>query len=78
MLGDVNFSDSKANIDFILHNQNPITGGIGKQDNEHTDPLHTFMGIAGLSLAQYENLNPMHAALTMSEKTFQHLKTLNR
>lgn len=78
MLGESDFSDRKANADFILHNQNPIIGGIGNQDNEHTDPLHTFMGIAGLSLTHYENLNPVHAALTISEKAFNHLKSLQQ
>jgi len=76
MLESTDLSDCEENINYILHNQNPIIGGIGKQDNEFPDPLHTFMGIAGLSLAHYENLNPVNAALTMSQNAFEHMKSI--
>lgn len=69
--------DHAKNIDFILGNQNPLTGGIGKCDNEHVDPLHTFMGLAGLSLVKYDGLNLMSPMLTMSENAVSHMKTIH-
>lgn len=72
----MDYCDKDAVINFILSNQNPITGGIGKVDNEYVDPLHTFMSLAGLSLMNYEGLNAVNPTLTMSENAVQHLKKL--
>lgn len=69
--------EHSRNTDFILANQNPLSGGIGKCDNEHVDPLHTFMGLAGLSLVKYEGLNPINPMLTMSENAVSHMRTIH-
>ena len=42
------------------------------------DPLHTFMGICGLSLVNYPTLEPIHPALVISMRAFQHLQNLHR
>jgi geranylgeranyl transferase type-1 subunit beta len=76
LLNSLHWIDQARNVDFILSNQNPLTGGIGKSDNTYPDPLHTFMGIAGLSLVNYEGLNAINPALTMSERAVSHLKTV--
>ena len=76
LLGSLEYADRARNVDFILSNQNPLTGGIGKSDNTYPDPLHTFMGIAGLSLVNYEGLSQINPALTMSEKAVSHLKSI--
>jgi geranylgeranyl transferase type-1 subunit beta len=76
MLGSLESSGRQENIDWLLHNQNPIMGGFGKHDNEFPDPLHTFMGIAGLALINYENLNKLFPALTISHQTLEHLRKI--
>ena len=76
MLGSLELSGRQENIDWLLQNQNPIMGGFGKHDNEFTDPLHTYMGLAGLSLINYDNLNKLFPALTVSQRTVQHLRSL--
>jgi len=73
LLDSVHMFHHPRNVEFLLGNQNPICGGIGKCDNEHVDPLHTFMGLAGLALVQYEGLNPINPMLTMSEKAVMHM-----
>lgn len=69
--------DRTKNVDFLLGNQNPLSGGIGKYDNEHVDPLHTFMGLAGLALVNYDGLNQISPMLTMSENAVVHMKSLH-
>lgn len=76
LLDSLDLTDRTMNVDFILSNQNPLTGGIGKSDNTFPDPLHTFMGLAGLSLVNYEGLNSINPALTMSENAVLFLITL--
>jgi geranylgeranyl transferase type-1 subunit beta len=77
LLGKLDLSSKTENMEFIFSNQNPLTGGIGKYDNDLCDPLHTFMGIAGLSLLAYANLNPVLPELTMTQSTWSHLRTLH-
>jgi geranylgeranyl transferase type-1 subunit beta len=77
LLGKLDLSSKTENMEFIFSNQNPLTGGIGKYDNDLCDPLHTFMGIAGLSLLPYANLNPVLPELTMTQSTWSHLRTLH-
>jgi len=62
----------------VLGNQNPISGGIGKMDNQHVDPLHTFLGLAGLSLAKYKGLNSINPKLTMSSNATLRMEELHR
>lgn len=70
--------NSDKNVDFVLGNQNPLTGGIGKMDSEHVDPLHTFLGLAGLSLVNYKGLSIINPKLTMSSNATNHLANLHR
>jgi len=78
ILDSLRYIDRESNVDFVLGNQNPLTGGIGKYDNDYSDPLHTFLGLAGLSLVDYEGLNMINPQLTMTENAVEHLKTLQR
>ncbi|OXA62812.1 geranylgeranyl transferase type-1 subunit beta [Folsomia candida] len=78
LLDSLPFIDCDKNIDFVLGNQNPLSGGIGKVDSEHVDPLHTFLGLAGLSLVKYKGLNLMNPMLTTSNNASEHLSNLHR
>lgn len=62
----------------VITLQNPLSGGIGKVDSEHVDPLHTFLGLAGLSLVKYKGLNLMNPMLTTSNNASEHLSNLHR
>lgn len=76
MLGK-QYAGRTENIEWILSNQNPLTGGIGKCDNDLCDPLHTFMGLAGLSLVSYDKLMPIIPELTMTKEALNHLRRLH-
>lgn len=78
LLGSLSLIDCDRNIDFVLGNQNPLSGGIGKVDSEHVDPLHTFLGLAGLSLVKYKGLNLINPMLTMSSNASKHLSELHQ
>jgi geranylgeranyl transferase type-1 subunit beta len=76
ILNSISYIDRESNVSFVLGNQNPLTGGIGKYDNDYSDPLHTFLGLAGLALVDYEGLNAINPQLTMSENAVKHLQVL--
>jgi geranylgeranyl transferase type-1 subunit beta len=44
----------------------------------YPDPLHTYMGLCGLSLVHYPSLEPIHPALVITARAHEHLKTLHK
>jgi len=71
------FVDIEKNREFLLTTQHNITGGFSKWPNYHSDALHTYFGICGMSLMNLYNLQPLSPALNISERAHQHLKTLH-
>lgn len=43
-----------------------------------TDPLHTYLGLGGLSLIGEPGLSPIFPALNMSQRAYDHLANLQR
>ncbi|XP_043226586.1 geranylgeranyl transferase type-1 subunit beta-like [Amphibalanus amphitrite] len=60
--------------EFVYSAQDPITGGLSKWPGHGADPLHTYLGISGLSLAGQEGLKPIHAALNVSADAVEVLR----
>jgi len=77
ILDVLHFSNYKENVNYVFETYHDIIGGFAKWPNCHPDPLHTFMGICGLSLVNYPNLEPIQSALVISNKAFDHLKSLH-
>lgn len=71
------YSSYKENINYVFETYHDIIGGFAKWPNCNPDPLHTFMGLCGLSLVNYPNLQPIHSSLVISSKAFDHLKSLH-
>jgi geranylgeranyl transferase type-1 subunit beta len=77
ILNSLEYSNYNENINYIFETYNEITGGFAKWPDCSADPLHTFMGICGLSLVGYPTLETIHPALVISEKAFKHLQSLH-
>ncbi|XP_043276987.1 geranylgeranyl transferase type-1 subunit beta [Venturia canescens] len=78
LLDVAQFSDHKANRDFVLSTQDMIFGGFGKFQDARSDPLHTYLGLGGLSLLGEPGLQPMNAALNISNRAYAHLKEIHK
>lgn len=55
------------------------TGGFAKFESvrDNPDPLHTCMGLAGLSMMKIDELEEVHVPLVITKRGFEHLKTLH-
>ncbi|CAH0559542.1 unnamed protein product [Brassicogethes aeneus] len=69
------FIDTKECQDFILTTQDKY-GGISKYINVVPDPMHTYLGLCGLSLMGVYELSPIFCELMISERANNHLKNI--
>ena len=53
ILDALQYSSYKENVNYIFETYNDLTGGFAKWPNCSPDPLHTYMGLCGLSLVNY-------------------------
>ncbi|KAF7405302.1 hypothetical protein HZH66_004208 [Vespula vulgaris] len=70
-------SNRDANKAFLLRTQDALVGGFAKFDNCTSDPLHTYLGLCGLSLLGEPGLSSLNAALNISERAYRHLQKLH-
>lgn len=61
---------------FVLSTQDPVTGGLAKWRDTSPDPLHTYLGLAGLALGGEEGLLEVEPALNMTKRARVHLEKL--
>ncbi|PVD19709.1 hypothetical protein C0Q70_20200 [Pomacea canaliculata] len=78
LLGILDLTDFLFNRTFILSTQSSITGGLAKWIDNPPDPLHTYLGLCGLSLIGEPGLLTLHAALNISQRAADHLGDLHR
>ncbi|KAH9505085.1 Geranylgeranyl transferase type-1 subunit beta [Bulinus truncatus] len=78
MLDVLVLSDVTLNRSFVLSTQSPITGGFSKYPDHNPDPLHSYLGLCGLSLIGEPGLSPIFPALNLSQRAFDHLSNLHR
>uniref|UniRef100_A0A0B6Z0R7 Geranylgeranyl transferase type-1 subunit beta n=1 Tax=Arion vulgaris TaxID=1028688 RepID=A0A0B6Z0R7_9EUPU len=78
ILGVLDLSNVTYNRSFVLSTQSPITGGFSKYPEHIPDPLHTYLGLGGLSLIGEPGLSPIFPALNMSQRAYDHLTNLHR
>lgn len=77
ILGAFDLVDFKQNEMFVLLTQHNVAGGFAKWIDYNPDPLHTYLGLAALSLMGREGLNPVVPELNITHKTFEHLKKVH-
>lgn len=78
MLEVSHLSDSEENRAFVLGTQDTVVGGFAKFQYVVADPLHTYLGLSGLSLLGEPNLCPMYAALNVSRRAYAHLQEIHK
>ncbi|XP_060527273.1 geranylgeranyl transferase type-1 subunit beta [Cylas formicarius] len=76
ILNAYQFIEADDNPQFILMTQDKY-GGFAKWMNAVPDPMHTYFGLAGLSLMKFDNLREMFCPLNCTRKVHDHLKTLH-
>ena len=55
-------------LDFVLSTQDGITGGLAKWPELSPDPLHTYLGLAGLALVPFAGLRPVDPQLNITKR----------
>lgn len=78
LLNAGHLSDHASNKEFLLNTQDSLIGGFAKFENIDPDPLHTYLGLCGLSLLGEVGLSAMNAALNISDRAYQHLLKLQK
>ncbi|XP_065836516.1 geranylgeranyl transferase type-1 subunit beta-like isoform X2 [Oscarella lobularis] len=68
LLGCYDFVNEDLIRGFTLSTQSTVIGGLSKWPDCHPDPLHTYLGLCGLSLMNESGLQPIHPALNISRR----------
>ena len=55
-------------VDFVLQTQDDVIGGMAKWPDNSTDPLHTYFGLGGLSLAGFPGLREINPAVNVTKR----------
>lgn len=76
LLGSAGLIDRNLNRGYVISTQADY-GGLSKWPDSNPDPLHTYLGLCGLSLNGEEGLAPINAALNISERAATWLHTLH-
>jgi len=69
--------DKMWNRSYVLSTQGEYTGGFSKWPDAHPDPMHTYLGLCGLSLNGEPGLSPIHPALNISQRAADWLHELH-
>ncbi|KAJ3346491.1 Geranylgeranyl transferase type-1 subunit beta [Entophlyctis luteolus] len=72
ILGAYVYVDAEANRRFLESTCSAI-GGFSKEPNMDPDPMHAYMGLAGLSIAGEPGLEPLVPHLNVSKRALEHL-----
>ena len=78
ILDSFQYLDHKTNRDWLLSVQDYMTGGFSKWTSTSPDPLHSYMGLAGLALMHEEGVRELFAPLNISQRAADHLHDLQR
>lgn len=77
MLDAYKYINESKNREYVLMTQDGVIGGFSKWVDSTSDPLHTYMGLAGLSLMHGNNLMEVQPALNVTVRTHEHLMSLH-
>lgn len=76
LLGAHQFIDRETNRKFVMDTQCAVVGGLSKWIDHHSDPLHSYLGLAGLSICEETDVEEIHPALNVTMRAFRHWSTL--
>ncbi|KAL0870613.1 hypothetical protein ABMA27_005573 [Loxostege sticticalis] len=66
------------NRKYVYETQDCVVGGFSKWPDTCTDPMHTYLGLAGLSLIGENGLLEIVPTLNITNRAFEHLKTIHQ
>lgn len=78
ILGRLDMTDTSASRNYVLSTQDPVTGGMAKWVDSGVDPLHTYMGLSGLSLQGEAGIERVDPCLNITVRARQWLESLHR
>ncbi|XP_046739318.1 geranylgeranyl transferase type-1 subunit beta [Diprion similis] len=78
ILGVRHLTDATENRAYVLTTQDSVLGGLSKFDTSAPDPLHTYLGLCGLSLLGEPGLQAVNAALNISQSAFARLEEIHK
>ena len=58
---------------FVCNTQDDCTGGLAKWWDNSPDPLHTYLGFSGLSIANWEGISRIDSTVNVSQKALKSL-----
>ncbi|EDV25595.1 uncharacterized protein TRIADDRAFT_23924 [Trichoplax adhaerens] len=76
ILDAYDYIDFECQRQYLLSTQSQYTGGFSKWIDTLPDPLHSYFGICGLSLARNFDLLEIHPALNITIRAYQHLRMI--
>lgn len=78
ILDSFQFVDTSANRKWLLSVQDNVVGGFGKWTTTNPDPLHSYMGLASLSMMGEPDLKSIFVPLNISSNAVEHLHKLQQ
>lgn len=77
ILDSLHMSNYANNRKYVFETQDSVVGGFSKWPDTCTDPMHTYLGLAGLSLIGENGLSEIEPALNITKRAYEYLKTLH-
>ncbi|KAI5643833.1 geranylgeranyl transferase type-1 subunit beta [Phthorimaea operculella] len=77
ILDALHYTNYASNRKYIYETQDVVVGGFSKWPDTCTDPMHTYLGLAGLSLIGENTLVEIVPTLNITNRAFEHLKSLH-
>lgn len=78
ILDTLKFTNYGSNRRYVYDTQDIVVGGFSKWPDTCTDPMHTYLGLAGLSLIGENGLLEIEPRLNITKRAYEHLKTLHQ
>ena len=69
IVGRLDAVSKEEAVHFVLSTQDPLTGGMGKWPQVHADPLHSYMGLSGISLLGECGLEEVEPCLNITRRS---------
>ncbi|XP_050349743.1 geranylgeranyl transferase type-1 subunit beta [Nymphalis io] len=77
ILDALHLSNYASNRNYVYETQECVIGGFAKWPDTSPDPMHTYLGLAGLSLIGENGLLEIVPTLNISKRAHDHLKALH-
>ncbi|XP_045538812.1 geranylgeranyl transferase type-1 subunit beta [Papilio machaon] len=78
MLDMLHLTNYNSNKRYVYETQDYVVGGFSKWPDTCTDPMHTYLGLAGLSLIGESGLLEIVPTLNITRRAYDHLKSLHQ